>query len=464
MYGSYTLAHWIFPKLLGLVYLVAFLSLGRQVEGLFSTRGISPIGNFVSAAKKAYGSRTFRYFPSIFLIRSSDAFIRFAITAGITLSLLLISGIHPVLSLILLYVLYLSFTAVGQDFLSFQWDALLLETGFTAIFFLLAPPGPYSALAMQFFFFRFMFSSGTVKLTSKDPNWRNLMAMSYHYESQPLPNRVAWYAHQLPLPLQKLSTLGTFIFENGVPLLAFGPPPVKLACFLLSLFFQTLITATGSYGFFNILAVVLAVPLLEDRYLQWLAPFVRSLPSYPHWVGIAAEIVLGIVIILNALHLLFLFRRPYPVARLFALLSPFEISNSYGLFAVMTTRRYEFVLEGSDDHENWRAYEFRWKPGKPEKPPRQAAPHQPRLDWQMWFAALHPEFVDPWLKMLVVRLLQEAPEALSLLEKNPFPAGAPKYVRLVLYLYTFTDRKTRRESGRWWNRTLVEEYPPMMLK
>jgi lipase maturation factor 1 len=464
MPGSYTLSHWLFPKLLGFVYLIAFISLARQVDGLYGSGGIAPIHAFVRAAREAYGKKTWRYFPSLFLLRSSDAVIRFAATAGIALSLLLVSGIQPVPVLVLLYILYLSFVSVGEEFLSYQWDALLLETGVVAIFFELAPPGPFSAFAMQFFFFRFMFSAGTVKLTSGDPNWRNLTAMTYHYETQPLPNRVAWYAHQLPLPVQKLSTFGTFVFENGVPFLAFGPAPLKLACFLLSLFFQFLIAATGSYGFFNLLAVLLAVPLLDDRYLEWLTPLVRSLPAYPAWISVAAEVGLGIVILLNALHLLYLFHRPRLVARLFSRLAPFEISNPYGLFAVMTTKRYEFVLEGSDDHENWRDYEFRWKPGNPSLPPRQAAPHQPRLDWQMWFAALNPVYLEPWLKMVVVRLLQENPEVLGLLEKNPFPAGAPRYIRLVLYIYKFTNRETRRRTGKWWERKLLEEYPPMALK
>jgi hypothetical protein len=140
------------------------------------------------------------------------------------------------------------------------------------------------------------------------------------------------------------------------------------------------------------------------------------------------------------------------------------ISNPYGLFAVMTTSRFEFVVEGSNDHKEWLPYEFRWKPGDPQRPPRQAAPHQPRLDWQMWFAALDPRTIEPWLGNLVLRLLEGSPPVLALFRHNPFPGAPPQYIRLTVYSYRFASFSERRSNGNWWERTLVGRSQSMTLK
>lgn len=201
----------IFPRLLGLVYLLAFVSLLIQVRGLYGSRGILPIRDYSAALRRNLGVTGCRRFPSLFWFNQSDAFITGCAGMGVFLALLLAGGIVTLPALILLWLIYLSFASMGQEFLSYQWDALLLETGFMTIFLLLATPAPpLVCLAYQFFIFRFILSAGVVKLASGDPNWRNLRALCFHYETQPLPNRVAWYAHQLPEWVQKLSVLGTF--------------------------------------------------------------------------------------------------------------------------------------------------------------------------------------------------------------------------------------------------------------
>jgi hypothetical protein len=134
--------------------------------------------------------------------------------------------------------------------------------------------------------------------------------------------------------------------------------------------------------------------------------------------------------------------------------------NPYGLFAVMTTERPEIVLEGSDDGENWREYEFRYKPGDLSRAPRWAAPHQPRLDWQMWFAALGDYRSDPWFLRFCERVLEGSPPVLALLESNPFPDRPPRYLRATLYEYSFTDFAGRRSTGNWWNRVPRRPYMP----
>jgi lipase maturation factor 1 len=454
---------WLFPRFLGAVYFTAFLSLLVQVRGLYGSDGILPISLYLKELRSQTGKEAFYICPSVLWLSSSDRAIFGTALLGTVLSILLMAGAPPMPLLIMLWLLYLSFVSAGQEFLAYQWDTLLLEVGFMTIFLPLAAPAPpLVVFTYRFLLFRFMVSSGAVKLLSKDPTWHDLTAMCYHYQTQPIPNLVAWYAHKLPLRAQKLSTLATLVFELAVPVLAFGPQPARIFCFISMILLQLLIFATGNFAFFNILSMVLALPLLDDGIIgTFLALPAASVSQPMAWLVSA---IFGIFLLLNLGQLALLWYRPPWLHRLLARLSPFMISNHYGLFAVMTTDRFEFVIEGSNDGSNWSSYEFGWKPGDPKRPPRQAAPHQPRLDWQMWFAALQPNYVDVWLKNLIVRLLEGSPAVLSLLAKNPFPDAPPSQIRLSVYRYTFTDLATKRAEGLWWNRALLGRFKPMRLQ
>lgn len=454
---------WLFPRFLGGVYFVAFMSLLIQVRGLFCSSGILPIASYLAAYREEVGKADPLTCPTLFWWKSSDRAIVGSALLGAFLSILLVAGGPPVPLLLLLWLLYLSFVAAGQEFLSYQWDTLLLEIGFMTIFLPLAAPSPpVVVFTYRFFLFRFMISAGAVKLLSGDPTWRNLTAMSYHYETQPIPNRIAWYAHQQPLRLQKFGTVMTLVLELGAPLLALGPQPARIACFILMILLQLLIFTTGNYGFFNILTMVMALPLLDDP--LWMQ--IVNLPAaYPHEpANMVVCVIFAIFLLLNLCQLVMLVHRPRWLIRPFVRMSPFMISNHYGLFAVMTTNRFELVIEGSSDGNEWSEYDFRWKPGDPHRPPGQVAPHMPRLDWQMWFAALNPNTLEPWLKNFIVRLLEGIPDVHALLERNPFPDAPPTYIRVTVYRYHFTDYATRRAQGTWWNRTLIGRFKPMKLQ
>jgi hypothetical protein len=154
----------------------------------------------------------------------------------------------------------------------------------------------------------------------------------------------------------------------------------------------------------------------------------------------------------------------FPVAVADEWLQPLRTVNSYGLFAVMTTTRNEIIVEGSDDGVNWLPYEFKYKPGYVNRRPGFIEPFQPRLDWQMWFAALGNVQQNPWFGNLCERLLQGSPEVLALLDKNPFPNKPPRYIRAEFYDYHFTNIAERRATGAWWKREFVGEYlPPVSL-
>jgi hypothetical protein len=150
------------------------------------------------------------------------------------------------------------------------------------------------------------------------------------------------------------------------------------------------------------------------------------------------------------------------VAPIAGAIAPFRSVGSYGLFAVMTTTRPEIIVEGSDDGATWSEYEFKYKPGDLRRAPPWVAPHQPRLDWQMWFAALSHYQNEPWFAGFCLRLLEGSPDVLRLLERDPFHGRPPHYVRASLYQYHFPDAATRRQQAVWWTRERLGDYSPIL--
>ncbi len=456
----YSKVEWLFLRLLAVIYLIAFGSLALQIKGLIATRGILPAERYLAAAKQTFGAEAYWLAPAIFWFKHSDLFLLAVCVAGTTVSVVLLAGYFERVSLGCLYLLYLSLCTAGQDFLSFQWDILLLEAGFLAIFL---GNSKIVVLLFRWVLFRLMFLSGVVKLASHDPAWRNLSAMSFHYMTQPLPTPLAWYMYQLPFTFQRVSTALVFVAELAIPFLFFAPRPWRFFGGCCVLGFQALIFLTGNYTFFNLLAIALCVFLFDDQALGSL-PLLRARPARTHRMAVAAIAIF--VVFVSGLELQEMFfgtsAGQSPVVRLVA---PFDVVNTYGLFAVMTTSRPEIIVQGSNDGVMWLDYKFTFKPGDLQKPPRWVAPYQPRLDWQMWFAALSNYQSTPWFANFMVRLLQGSPEVLALLAENPFPGAPPKYVRAELFDYSFTDFATRRATGDWWKRQARGMYfPPISLE
>jgi len=481
---TYVLSTWLFLRLLGVIYLIAFLSIGRQVLGLIGSRGVWPVGRDFPATASYAPLRTFLRKPTIFLWDSSDRALIVACGLGVALSLLLIVGVAPLPILVALWLLYLSLLHVSGVFLGFQWDVLLLETSVIAM--LLTPlelppafpplttPTPAAHWLALWLLFRLIFSSGVVKLRSGDKTWRNLTAMCYHYETQPLPNRPAWYMHRLPCWFHKAETGAMFLIELVVPFGLLAPAPICYIAAGLITCLMLLILLTGNYCFFNLLTIALCVLVVDDAAVmsiaQWVAPGWQA-PSMAQgppmvWQAIVT-VIAGLLLVLSFDVVGRLFRRrcPWPglVGRALDRLRPFLLVNNYGLFANMTTTRPEIIIEGSHDGQSWKSYEFRWKPGDLRVPPRQVAPHQPRLDWQMWFAALGSYRYNPWFVNLLGRLLENSPPVVDLLKRNPFPDTPPKLIRALLYEYRFTTPRERRETGAWWKRKYLGLYCPVLM-
>jgi predicted DCC family thiol-disulfide oxidoreductase YuxK len=481
---SWMVARSGFLRALGLVYFVAFASLAVQVAGLIGTDGILPAEGFLQQIGARFGPRGYHMVPSLFWWGAGDAQLWLACGAGAGLSLLLIAGLAPLPVLAVLWILYLSVVAVGGPFLQFQWDALLLETGFLALF--LAPlslrpgrwrvwrPSSMARILLWWLLFRLMFQSGVVKLASGDPTWRNFSALGVHYETQPLPTWIGWVMHQFPGWFQAGCVTVMFFIELIVPFFIFAPRRLRhWACAALTLL-QILILISGNYGYFNFLTLALCLLLLDDSFWRRRLPVRWSLrvpgPETgriePGWRRILVTAVAGLVLAVSLPQTARALDRrmsfPGPIVTLSRALGPFRIVNSYGLFAVMTTTRPEITIEGSMDGETWRPYRFRWKPGDPRQRPRFVAPHMPRLDWQMWFAALGSPRSQPWLTHLLQRLLEGSPEVLALLDENPFPERPPRYLRSTLSLYRFTDPVTLWRKGIWWKREARSIYTPVV--
>src|SRR5213080_1088691 len=428
---TYIWARRWFLRALGLTYLVAFVSLWVQIDGLIGSNGVSPLNQFLPAVYERFGTRAYSLLPTLCWFDSSNGFLHFLCGGGVVLSLLLILGIAPALSLVVLFVFYLSLTIAGQTFLSFQWDILLLETGFLSIFlapwrlwprelmWLLRPPNattPVSQPALfllKFLLFKLMLMSGVVKLTSGDDCWWNLTALDYHYWSQPLPTVFAWWADKSPEWFKHFSVAFCLVVEIIVPFFIWAPRHLRLIAAGLLIFLQLAIAITGNYCFFNLLTIALCLLLIDDsvvrrdrrarRRFGYGAPGARALPQ--QLCQYAAIAVIVVTLPINAWLIFSAFkplsRPPRVLANVYERLEAFRIVNGYGLFRVMTKDRGEIVLEGSTDGIDWLPYEFKWKPGDVKRAPGWCAPHQPRLDWQMWFAALETPQENRWLIALV---------------------------------------------------------------
>ncbi|MGO9988850.1 MAG: lipase maturation factor family protein [Steroidobacteraceae bacterium] len=464
----YTLVSWIFLRVFGAIYVCAFASLSVQILGLIGHEGILPAGEFFEAAHQALGRTAYRLLPSLFWVNSSDKALLAGTVAGMLLGLLVVVDRWTRPALLGLFALYLSYVYAGQDFMSFQWDSLLLEAGFLAIF--LTGGSRIVVWLYRWLVFRYVFMAGLVKLLSGDPSWHDLSALEYHFWSQPLPTPLAWYAAQLPSSLLVAGTAATLAVELGSVFLVFlprRPRAVAAGCVLL---FQSLIVLTGNYNFFNLLTMLLCIFLFDDAALRRvvprpLEPLAQQRVQPPGRAATIAATILAVIVVPVGLNRIWQTAAHADLPALGTLtraVSPWLIVNPYGLFAVMTTTRPEIVIEGSADGKEWREYVFRYKPGPLSRPALWNIPHQPRLDWQMWFAALGGIRENPWFVMLMWRLLQGSPAVLSMLESNPFPDVPPKYVRAQLYDYRFADRRTHLSTGQWWVRRPEGLYFPQV--
>ncbi|MDQ6626348.1 MAG: lipase maturation factor family protein [Verrucomicrobiota bacterium] len=465
----YNARRW-FLRWLGLVYLIAFISVWVQVDGLMGEHGLTPAGEVMSALGGSGWQQ-----PTLCWLGSGSAMLHGLCAGGTAAAALLTFGFIPVPALLICFACYLSLIVPGEIFFSYQWDILLLETGFVALF--VAPlqwrmrrghDAPVSRIGLflvKFLLFKLMFMSGVVKLTSGDDSWWKLSALDYHYWTQPLPTVFAWFADKSPDWVKKASVGATLFVEIVVPFFIWAPRRLRHVAALLLIALQVAIAITGNYCFFNLITAVLCLLLLDDSFWKPKAEREAS-ASQSRWRAAGPALALVITFPLNLwLTISALEERPLfpgPLFALYAHLETFRIVNSYGLFRVMTKERPEIVFEGSTDGTNWQPYEFRWKPGDLDRPPQWNAPHQPRLDWSMWFAALGSRRDLAVAERLVAALLRNDSAVLRLMGRNPFGITPPQSIRATLYNYRFTNADEHRRTGAWWARDAGSELLPAM--
>ncbi len=481
----------VFTFALGTIFLVAFWSWGSQVRGLVGEHGLIPVGEQLAAARAAGNS--FWQMPSLSWLAEGDAMLLAQCWLGALLALALCAGIFPGACALACWALYLSLMSVGESFANFQWDALLLETALLAALWLpwrARPDWSHESRAekigrwlLWLLFVRMILESGIVKLTWGDQTWLGYSALDFHFETQPLPLWTSWYAHHAPRWMLRAQCWFTYFIEIATPLLLLAPPRWRLirhGTVLLHVLLQLGIMATGNYTYFNWLSIALCVPFLDDafrgfRRLQFSVP--EKKPQ--HWWPLipAGALALASVCLTfdgfagsfaglagqeaEMRHARAEFERTKKFPR-----TPWHVAlrsfNGYGLFRTMTLSRPEIILEGSDDGVNWREYEFPHKAGDIHRRPALVAPFQPRLDWQMWFAALAPQHYAYLLERLMRRALEGEPAVLALLEKNPFPSAPPRFVRLSFYDYRFT--RPEDHAAAWWQRALKASTKPVTLE
>jgi lipase maturation factor 1 len=441
-----------FLRVMGLIYFIAFTSFGVQASGLIGSRGILPLADFLAAVRQALGNQGFWMVPSVLWLSPSNAALAAVWILGAAAGVVAAMGFRQKWALAACLVLWVSLCSVGQEFLSFQWDVLLSEAGFLALF---ADAKPVRVWLFRWLLFRVIFFSGAIKLLSRDPSWNGgLTAVADYYWTQPLPTPLAWLMAQLPMAAHQAAALFVLAMEVAVPFLFLSPwRRPRLVAATLTIALQAAILLTGNFAFFNLLTIALTF---------WLFVEPDQAPTTRSHRAVSATAV-GLVAFLSGLLLLQLsgVPMPEPGAAVLQAASPFRVVNAYGLFAAIGPPRTEIVVEGSYDGTAWKAYEFQYKPGDVRRAPPVGVPHQPRLDWQMWFAARAPLERNRWFASFAVRLLQGEPAVLRLLAYNPFPNKPPRWIRAAVYEYRFT----RYGEKNWWTRERKGLYlPPVTLR
>jgi hypothetical protein len=459
---THILVSWLFLRGLALIYFAAFASMAVQIEGLIGDNGILPIKSALTAIARSSPNSKFTAFPTVFWFDASEPALLMVCYIGMMAAAMLLLDVFERIALILCYGLYLSISVAGQDFTAFQWDVFLLEAGFLALF--LTWGSPICMFLYRWLIARFMFMGGLVKLASDDPTWANLTALGYHYQTQPLPSPLAYYAYYLPQWFHQVCVAGVLIIELIIPFFVFLPRRFRLFAAWSFILLQSSIILTGNYNFFNLLTILICLFLFDDRDIERTMPgrlidVIRQKQAHPGAIAnTIAAVWMCLVLLTCASHIwIYNVRQPLisPLKALVRLTFTYSLINNYGPFARMTTERPEIIVQGSNDGKNWQTYQFKYKPVNLDQKLGWNSPHQPRLDWQMWFAALEAPETSSWFTRFMLKLQEGSPQVLSLLADNPFPDKPPVHVRALLYRYFYTTPKQRAATGDIWQREFL---------
>lgn len=460
---GYTVARELVQRGVAAVYVVAFVAVLRQFRPLLGEEGLLPVPRLVRRVP-------WRAAPSLFHWRYSDRLLVAVGWTGVVVAAALVAGLPqagppwvPLVAFLVLWVLYLSVVNVGQVFYGFGWESLLLEAGFLVAFLGsrdVSPPLPVLVL-LWWLVLRLELGAGLIKWRG-DRAWRDLTALYYHHETQPMPGPLSRWFHLLPRPLHRVEVAANHVTQLVVPFLLLVPGPVASAGAGVVVVTQLWLVLSGNFAWLNWLTIVLALSAVTDDAIAWAlrplgvdAPDASSVEPGPASLWFVA-VVLAVAVLCVVLSWWPLRNLLSRHQRMNASFNAWHLINAYGAFGSITRRRTEVVVEGTLDDDpataSWQEYEFRGKPGDVRRVPRQVAPYHLRLDWAMWFLGLGSSAQLSWFVPFLARLLEADRPTLRLLARDPFDGRPPRWVRARLYRYRFSTRAERRESGRVWQR------------
>jgi hypothetical protein len=458
------------------LFLVAYLSTLNQFRPLLGEHGLLPAPELLEWARSSpHARRMLR--PTLFLhVRYTDRRLVALCIGGMVLSAALVAGVPqlgppwvPMACFLLLWLGYMSITSIGQTFYGFGWEMLLLEAGFLAAFLGSRDQPPPTVVIVLFWWlvFRLEFGAGMIKIRG-GREWRDLTALTYHHETQPMPGPLSRQAHLLPRWFHQGEVLGNhfaqliapwFLFAPILGLWIPGPVPAIIGAVAAAIVIgtQLWLVLTGNFAWLNWITVVLGFSAVG---LPGIGAEPQSTAAPTPWV--IDGMPLPWLIVTTAVGVLYVVVSWWPLRNLFARrqlmnasFNRWQLANAYGAFGTVTKQRVEIVVEGTLDEDpigaTWREYEFKGKPGDVHRIPRQYAPYHLRLDWLMWFLPLGRSLED-WFTVFLVRLLEADRPTLRLLAHDPFDGQRPRWVRAVSYRYRFTTREEFRSSRARWVR------------
>jgi hypothetical protein len=516
---GYQLTRTLIFRLLGIVYVFAFLGIIEQGLPLLGSHGLTPIGAYVTRLHGA--GLTFWDVPSLFMLDGSDTAIQTWAWIGFAISVVVACGYANMPMFLVLWAIYGSFERVGQLWFSFGWEIQILETTLIAAALahpwdprpLAARPPPTTPIVlMRWLVFRIMIGAGLIKLRG-DSCWTHLTCLDWHFETQPIPNPLSAWFHHLPHAVHAGGVVFNHITEVVAPWFVFGPRRLRIIAGLMMASFQGVLILSGNLAFLNWLTLVPILACFDDDFLLALCPRrlrewlrARMAPVVPRdgrqlaiaigggvvvfivWMLALHSVSAPLVVVLTAIAVAAVFAlwrgdRHQLAVGLFAALvilkswavvdnltkhkqamnTEFDrlaIVNTYGAFGSVGAVRHELVIEGSMDGVTWKAYELPCKPGALDRRPCILGPYHRRLDWLIWFSAMYDEPEDPWILHFVWKLLDGDRTVRQLLAVDPFDGRAPKYVRIRRFVYHLEPYS----SPTWWTRDSEQLWlPPVTL-
>ncbi|NVB82263.1 MAG: lipase maturation factor family protein [Kofleriaceae bacterium] len=505
---GYQLTRWLILRLLGFVYVFAFLGLIFQGPGLLGSHGLTPVHAFVDLVRG--NGATFSDLPSIFFGGASDTSLMVWAYVGLAIAICVTLGYANLPMLLALWVIYGSYERVGQLWFSFGWEIQILETTLIAAFLAhpwdprplaARPPTTTSIVLMRWLVFRIMLGAGLIKLRG-DPCWRELTCLDWHFETQPIPNPLSPFFHYLPHAVLAGGVVFNHIVEVVAPFFVFGPRRLRLVAGCMMAGFQIVLILSGNLAFLNWLTLVPVLACFDDDFLLRLLPgrprewLKRRLAPVPKRdgrilrIGIPIAVVcafiwtpLVLVLFFSAIVVAIVKKWDLPqllvavfaglvimksgpvvenlLAKRQAMNRSFDnlsLVNTYGAFGSVGDTRHEIIIEGTMSADpnapdsEWKEYELPCKPGNVNRRPCVLGPYHRRLDWLIWFSAMSEQPSDPWLYHFAWKLLDGDKTVRELVAVDPFGGQPPRWIRMQRYVYKLQPYS----APTWWTRTLED--------